>query len=344
MSPSIRRSGIHMIAYMPFTHIEEPHLKMLSGVFGAITVYSPAQTLVPEQMEQWAQEELLEIRHPVGVDGERLTTLVREYKAWAEMHQGNLGDVAGFLKSRPERFVLMEETNPSQIREQVRHYGEPPVQAAADPLYDAALFLSLAQEFDRQQYAMDLEMDAVQKLEREMMQQISGDDTDAGVNLPLGITPRVSSRDQSLSPDMLPQRIRAWALLALCGGDASWLYISPSTSVVEHIVDRFAEGAEVYRLPMSSNDRAAVSPPERIREMIRGLNLDGDREMIEQGVEPEDAQSTEHLRLVVHRIPNLAPRTFLSAMAGDNIIVQSMEPSGDEPPHTMIGVVTVDTL
>ncbi len=328
-----------MITYMPFTHIEEPHWRMISSVFGAITVYCPVETMVPEQMQRWAQQDLLDIRYPDDVAGERVVSLVHEYKAWAQIHQGNLGDVAGFLKSRPERFAMMEETNPSQIRHQVRHYGDPPAPDRADPLIDAALFLSLAQEFDCQQYAMDREMDAVQALERQMMEQISGDGGDLEDGSPIGAAPVVSSRDQSISPEMILQRVRAWALLALGAGDASWLYITPSKPVVDHILDLLPDGAEIYSQTLAFTGKASAVSSNQMREMVRALNLDPDSAALVESEGSDQNVPAPQWRLTIYRFPDHAPRAFLRTLGGMDAVAEDERQQADEPSHTLFGLV-----
>ncbi len=331
-----------MIAYMPFTHIEEPHWKTLSSVFGPITIYCPVETMVPGQMRRWAQQDLLDIRYPGDVEGDRVNALAHEYKAWAQIHQGNLGDVAGFLKSRPERFAMMEETNPSQIRHQVRHYGEPPAREAADPLLDAALFLSLAQEFDCQQYAMDREMDTVQALERQMMEQISGDGPDSEEGSPLGSASVVSSRDQSVSPEMIPQRVRAWAMLALGTGDASWIYITPSRPVVEHILDLIPGGAGIYSQSLVFTGDASVMPPKQMQEMVHALNLNPNNAVLSESEGSGQRLSASPLRLTIYRFPDLAPRAFLRTLGGTDAVSVGEDRQKDQPPHTLIGLVAAD--
>lgn len=331
-----------MIYYMPFTHIEEPHMTMLAGAFGCIALCSPAEALVPDRMRQWEREALLEIRYPYQVEGDRLIAVVRDYKAWAQMHQGRIGDMAEFFKFRPERFVMMEDTNPSQIRHQVRHYGEPPGSETEDPLIDAALFLSLAQEFDTQQYAMDREMDAVQALERQMMQKISGRGGDAEDLLPETGAPPISRRDYAFLPEMIPQRVRAWALLALNDGDSPWLYVTRSRPVVEHLLDHFPEGDVIYDQPLISAEKEPLIPPARMREMLQAMSVDAAEPAIEAPAKP--GEPVPNVRLIIHRLSGVAPPDFLETLCGQGATAQRPDPLTDVPDHTLIGLVTADSV
>ncbi len=328
-----------MICYMPYTHIDEQRLGILNGAFGAITVHCPSKAMVNGQMRQWAQQELLEIRHPDTVDDRQLDALVREYKAWADVHQGSIGDVAGFFKSRPQRFAMMEDTNPSQIRHQVRHYDEPPESDTAGSLMNAALFLSLAHEFDSQQCAMEREMDAVQALERRMMAHISGDAPDAEIAMPTEAAKSVPSRDQVISPDMIPQRLRAWALIALAAGDASRLYLTPSRSVAEHILDRFPGGAEIYNQPLVLPGNEPLVTPVRMREFVGQISLNEDCEAIEGETHSGSPLAVPHMRLLMYRFANLSPQKFLRALGGHETESEDAGPHADPPAHTVIGLV-----
>jgi hypothetical protein len=333
-----------MICYLPFTHIEEPHLKLLAGAFGSIALYSPAETLVPERMRRWEQDALLEIRYPCRVDGERLKAIVREYKEWARMHQGRIGDMAGFFRSRPEPFVLMEDTNPSQIRHQVRHYGESRDSDAADPLVEAALFLSLTQEFDSQQYAMERELDAVRAQERRMMEQMSGDGSDEGNGAAVIEAPPVSQRDYAVSPRMIPQRVRAWSMLALKDSPFPRLYLTLSRSVVEHLLDRFAQVTVRYDQPLVSAANEPLMPAERMRELVQALSEDPADPAIEPPKAGGEATPASGMRLIVYQLTGIAPRIFLETLAGQRATTDHDDRQADAPDHTLVGLVTADGL
>jgi hypothetical protein len=331
-----------MICYMPFTHIEEPHLKLLTGAFGSITLYSPAETLVPDQMRQWELDALLEIRHPCKVEGDRLSAIVQDYKAWAQIHQGRIGDMAGFVKSRPERYVLMEDTNPSQIRHQVRHYGEPQGNDSADPLIDAVLFLALTQEFDTQQYAMERELEAVQALERQMIQQISGYGSDAGDAVSVTETPPVSYRDYAYSPQMIPQRVRAWSILALKDSVFPWLYVTQSRPIVEHLLDQFAEETVLYDQPLVSAENEPLMPPQRMRELVQAMSADPTEPATEAPAVHGEPMPVSNVRLIIYRLTGVAPRIFLETLAGQGDSAEHQDRQADAPDHTLVGLVTAD--
>jgi hypothetical protein len=340
-----------MICYLPFTHIEEPHLKLLAGAFGSITLYSPAESLVPDRMRQWEQEASLEIRHPCRVDGDRLKAIVRDYKEWARMHQGHIGDMAGFIQTRPERFVLMEDTNPSQIRYQVRHYGESRDSDAADPLIDAALFLSLTQEFDTQQYAMERGLDAVQAQERRMIAQMSGYGSDEGDGAAVIDTPPVFLRDYAFSPQMIPQRLRAWSMLALKDSPFPWLYVTLSRPVVEHLLDQFAQVTVRYDQPLVSAADEPLMPTARMRALVQALAedptdpaIEPPTDRIEAPTDRGEPASASGMRLVIYQLTGIAPRVFLDTLAGQKATADRDDRQADAPDHTLVGLVTADGI
>ena len=239
---------------------------------------------------------------------------------------------------------MMEDTSPSQIRHQVRHYGEPPGSETADPLIDAALFLSLAQEFDTQQYAMDREMDAVQALERQMMQKISGSGRDATDLMPVTGTPPISCRDYAFSPEMIPQRVRAWALLAVNDSDSPWFYVTRSRPVVEHLLDHFPEGSVIYDQPLISAEKEPLIPPTRMREMLQAMSVDPAEPAIEAPANLSEPVPVPNVRLIIHRLSGVAPPDFLETLCGQGAAAQHPDPLTDVPDHTLIGLVTADSV
>ena len=121
-----------MISYMPFTVLKESQLKMLFDALGTLTVHSPADAIVPIHMRSWQQQGKLALRHPESVDPEQLLSAIENYKSWADLHQGNIGDMAGFFRTQQGRIPMMDDTNPTQIGHQVKHYGESPEQASRE--------------------------------------------------------------------------------------------------------------------------------------------------------------------------------------------------------------------
>ena len=203
-----------MICYMPFSYIEESNIIKLTAALGPVTVYGPSAGMVPAHMRAWSQKGVLELRHPRTLQSDELERSVYEFKAWAALHQGNIGDMAAFFKSRGTLPPLVEETHPTQIENQIRNFGKPSTRGPVDPVFQAALFLAMAQEYDQQHDAIAHEINTVLSMEKAMMERLSGNSEDGDAGLPEQAAS--DQRMNSLDPGayLTEKRIRAWAELA----------------------------------------------------------------------------------------------------------------------------------
>ena len=97
-----------MICYMPFAHLPEKDLRLLSGLFGRIQLYHPAPGLLTEQEIGWEKQGLIDVQAPCLVDEGSIKRAVEEYKAWANDHRGRRGDLAGFFPGSETRTSARE--------------------------------------------------------------------------------------------------------------------------------------------------------------------------------------------------------------------------------------------
>lgn len=320
-----------MISYMPFTVLEESQLKMLSDTLGPLAVYSPADAIVPSHMHSWQQQGKLEIRHPEGVDQEQLLNAIENYKSWADLHQGNIGDMAAFFQTQQGRIPMMDDTNPTQIGHQVRHYGESPEHASVDPLFKAAVFLSMAQEYDMHQYGMVKDLDAVHAMEQRMLKQLSGDAQDVEMAIPVAQAPSPSSANQTVDdPYMTAQRVQAWSRLALTDAQAPMLYITMSKAVVEHIKELFPDAQEMADLNFAS---------PRIQETLESLTLESDVQALESASDVHSLSAENKNRLILYRLAEVTPFDFLDRLADQERVGGAEARQGDVPQNTFIGWV-----
>jgi len=77
--------------YFPFTHISKPVVDALGFCFRQSVVYQPARFTVSENLENWSQDGVLEVRIPFEGDEERLAAILKDYREWAKLHHGSRG-------------------------------------------------------------------------------------------------------------------------------------------------------------------------------------------------------------------------------------------------------------
>ncbi|MBU4289417.1 MAG: hypothetical protein KKI12_14750, partial [Proteobacteria bacterium] len=94
--------------YFPFTYISEPVLEALSAFFKQIVVYQPSSLNVPESMQKLADSGLLEIRIPVKGDENKIDNILKDYKSWANIHQGS---EMAFFKMNPDKIPFFDDSS-----------------------------------------------------------------------------------------------------------------------------------------------------------------------------------------------------------------------------------------
>ena len=173
-----------MICFMPFTYIEERDIAKITGALGPVAVCGLTPEVLPGHMRPWMQKKLLEVWYPPGLQADHLNQALREFRAWADMHRGRIGDMVDFHRLQKEHPPFVDDTQPTRISDQVRHYGNRDGGQNADPLFQAALFLAMAQEYDHQHDAVARDLGTVLDMEKSMLARLSGDPDDFEDTLP----------------------------------------------------------------------------------------------------------------------------------------------------------------
>lgn len=324
---------------MPFTHIGESQLRLLTGAFGTLTIHSPADELVPEHMRDWQSRKLLNIRHPQSVDWARLECAIQDYKSWADLHKGDIAEMAGFFKYSQERFAMMDETNPTQISHQIRHYDAPQQGDSADPLIQAALLLSLAQEFDEQHQTMDRQMNTVESMEKQMMEQLAGGSVVDDDDLPMLHTRPPSSHDQNMDPQMLSLRVRAWSLVARDNTVTPGMYLTTSQAALDHIIQKFPEAQEVYSRGLFTPEGEPTVPVANMQELIETLMGEPDTQLPDEQAHPDASLKNRGHILTIYRLGGVSSQGFLTTLGDTDREAKTADQHSGSTPDTLVGLV-----
>lgn len=249
-----------MICYLPFTHILATPFEPLARSLGPLTVYTPSKSLVSERMHQWQQQGLIELRISAQVREAELVNLLQEYKNWAALHDGHIGDMVHFFNTSQGRPPMVDEMAPSQIRTQVRHFGEDAAKDTAsgetDTLLQAALYIALAQEYDQDQERLSSDLKTVKDMEQAMFATIGGRPDGAGTveenDSSIGNAPHA----EDTGAFMTEKRLQAWARMALSDARPSWAYVTSSHAVFEHLKGLVAETVDLpsWHVSPQAND------------------------------------------------------------------------------------------
>jgi hypothetical protein len=318
-----------MICYMPFSHLSEERLVGLVRLFGRMTIYQPAEFLLAGHMHRQRDEGGLDIRLPPNVDQDRLQTVFNEFTGWAGRLQSKGGDLAGIFKAMQGRLPMMEETNPSQIGTQIRHFGQEPGNPFPEALFQAALFMAMAHEYDAQQESLGRELGSIDALEKKMFDHLAGQTGEVDEELERFTFKPEPSQAEDAGVYMTEQRIQAWAVMAATDPHPPWVYLTPSRAVWESLGDRLPETILAARWTLTGTPPVLAAERLEIIETLafsrEPLNLPADQRPAGPQVE-------------LHVLPGCDPLTFCARLA------QSGPPKPAAlqqriPVNTLIGLV-----
>ena len=231
--------------YFPFTYVAGPVAEALAACFGQFIVYRPFSDKIPDQMQFWTTREVLDVRVPVTENETELKTVVKNFQTWAALHTEGPGKKTSSLKTHLGPVSFFNELSSSKIvaaiREKILDNSTNP---DPDPVLVARVFLALAQEFDRYNYELVSGLTGYDQKVADLMHQLKmEEDSEVGGG----------RRDPMHLPDtsadyMISDRLQAWTRLFLRGSDVSGLFVTHSTAILEHLLDRSKTAARILRV------------------------------------------------------------------------------------------------
>ncbi len=243
-----------MIYYTPFTHISDQHAFELSQVVDRLAVIQPAPELTANDMHSWQQRGFLELRKPSGLDENRLTRVMADFKVWSEGYKRGLGDLSGYFKTAQKRTAMLDDTAPSQIRTQIQRYQQAEAEPEEEWFMKAAVFLAMAQEYDANQDSITRELASILKMEKEMVAKLSGRESDELEVLP---TSRSLEYSSTITKDpgtyMTRERVRSWSVMALADDGPIHALVTTSPAAWEYMRDILPEPTVLFNCDFLSD-------------------------------------------------------------------------------------------
>jgi hypothetical protein len=329
-----------MICYMPFSYIEDRLLDKLTAAFGTVTMYCPRPRMVSDHMLAAVQGMKLDLRSVPGVQAEHLDQAIREFKAWADLHGGDIADLAGLSKSMQGRLPLVDETNPTSIGDQIRHFGEQNGREAVDPVFQAALFLSMAQQYDQQQAAVLRDLGDVLTMEQGMLARLAGDAE--GMDHEAGVQSTAGAGDQSDSGAfMTAKRVQCWAELVCkdTGSRTSILYLTSSPAVLEHLQNHFDQIQEPFGISLAIEDEEAGPSNPDVIEALKALAFADNPGASIADCFQESRNAAHHIHLTVYVLAGISPSVFPQHLVSPGRPVEQGMHTGQGPVNTLIGLM-----
>ena len=304
--------------YFPFTYVSDPVAESLSACFGQFIVYRPLDENLTAQLQFWTDRGVADVRVPAAGNEAELITAINNYKTWADLHQDGSRGKAAILRSHMDRVPFFNELSTRKIAEDIK--ANIPVDSDTQPpdfVLAARIFLYFAQEFDRQNQELTDDLIHHQQQEADLIRQLKMEEDPVAVelrNVP-GQLP------DPFADYMIPDRLESWTRIFCRDQDLAGLFVTHSTAVLEHLLERASTATRVMHL----KSIPAGKHPNAVRKSWQerlALNL---VRLVEQNPADVSSESMASLdfpaddntvSLSVYRVPDQTPYEFFTRCAG----------------------------
>ena len=310
--------------YFPFTYISKPMAETLHTCFGKTIVYQPWEKNVPEEMHRLSERDVLDIsisQEPKKKDGEKLSAILKEYDAWANLHQESRGIHLDFFKARVNKIPFFNDTSASQIKADIKDITNGnPVQKKADPVFHARIFLSIAQNFDKQNDKIVQDMASFETARMDLIKSLRVEDESSPAVT--GYRDEFITGNLADSDHMIPERIKAWALLMCCDplqrtDEMSGLFITCSRQAIDYLLEKTPEAENVFSMDAVSMPKNPIENSVKwSRDLVEYLEI-----VVESSVPAkcdqfavvfDDPISETKVSLSFYLVPGVSPLEYFS--------------------------------
>lgn len=337
-----------MICFMPFADLSDQWIGQLTAALGPLEMCLAADSLIPTNLRSWMEKDMIQVNFPPDVDDAKLRQAVHEFNAWADVHHKDMGDLTGFFRSG-QAPPFVDETDPTQIHTQVRRYGRPSDHNMVTQIFRAALFMALAQQYDRHQAALAQELTTAQAAERDMFSRLTGEPTESdeceGPLASLGPSLNYAGAlDRGLY--MTRQRIQAWAAVAQGCSRTAFAFITNSRVVYDGVLDILQETEPILPWNLTAergvrDDQVPAQSPvvETRRGVLSELAHSPDPLAISVNDDLTAGAGDALMRLELHVLAGCPPHRALARLSGLNADIDPAVPEKSSPVNTLIGLV-----
>ncbi len=300
--------------YFPFTYINDTVSRDLYACFGQITVYQPGSHEIPENMRRLADEGVLDIRVPVSGDEARIEALIKEYKEWGALHQKS--DTA-FLKAIGERVPFFDDTFSTQLSSQIKKIrDENYSKEKPDILFNARLFLCLAQDYDLMQDGINRDLVSVYEMEKKLLEGLTHEDEE--------FFSRNTGNSLQAADDSgkykIKERIDAWTYLMSNDMELPGFFITDCRDAFDFIIEKTGDMKEIVELasvPVCAKTGIMDKWRGLFTEQIEGLLTDDNFTMDEKIFDlPAAKEPGREISLKLFRIINKSRSDFINNILG----------------------------
>jgi hypothetical protein len=306
--------------YFPFTYISDPVAEAISACFGQFVVYCPLREILPEQMQLWINRGVMDVRVPGPGHDETLKTAVKNYQIWADLHREDSIEKTAYLKTRMNSLPSLSEFSSSEIVADIKGKNhDQPITELPDPFLPARIFLYFAQEFDRQNQELTDGLNHYDQQEADLMRRLKMEDDPLVEEL--RNTP--ARQPESLSDYMISDRLEAWARIFCQEPEVSGLFVTHSTAVMEHLLDRNSTAARILHLESipagSDQSKEKKAWQKKLTADLARFVGPEQAETVDDWIEPLTLTAFDSTAsLSIYRMPDQTPPEFYARLAAMN--------------------------
>lgn len=318
--------------YFPFTFLSPRQGTRMAIWFPSVALFQPSESDLPPAMDTMKNTNLMDIRVPLKDNHDQFLTVCKAYRNWGQ----DAPEIKNRLQDKPP---FTDEDRPTAIRNAVRRQGQVPDDQTGSDRLTARVFLQLAQDFDGAQWEAAGSLSTVDRMEKDMFSQMTGED--AATVRPSGEGPAFGIEDRGTR--LTAERLAAWTTLLLQDTVDNPFFITDSMAVIDHLVEKTPAMTPIGTFA-APPDNGTAAGKAKIREDLHSRidHLVHAAEPLAAGGEapghPEDNFSGVRLYVV----PGQSPRHFFSNLTGRD---QDSTPSHAGKPssirNTVIGYLSI---
>jgi hypothetical protein len=248
-------------------------------------------------------------------DNDRIESILKAYKNWADLHQAS--DMSHF-KTLGDKIPFFSESSVSQIHKDVRAFSNTTEadKSIPDFLLQARIFLQMAQEFDERNLEIVRNLNTQTKMEKGLYRRLRGDDD----SLPELENMRQPLRYHDPFHYMLADRLRAWSTIFMADDRRPGLFITNSRDVIDMIADVLTKTEEMVPVgSLSAFDESCAAIEQmqsKLIDHLKTLSMSVTASMEDPVIREESMQaSAESPALDIYLIAGVDPADLFSRFA-----------------------------
>lgn len=337
--------------YFPFTYISNQVAHALHACFGKTIVYQPSKMYISEEIQKLTEQGVLDIRISGKLenkDEKNLLAILKEYDAWGNLHQGGRGTQLDFFKAMRNKIPFFDDTSASQIKADIKDItGENPVRKKPDPVFNARIFLSIAQNFDMQNDKIDQDMASLETARMDLIKNLRAEDEISPV-VP-GYQDAFKTGNLADSDHMIPERIEAWTLLMGCDpmqreDEMSGLFVTNSQQTMDYVLEKTPETEKILSIdavPMVENsiEKSAKWSNDLMKYLKNAAESPMPLNCDHFAAFPENLKFEKKVSLSIYLVPGVSPLEYFSRFSRFDSALSGITKVRVKLKNTLIGQI-----